>query len=248
MLSQRLSIAHLPPLSLPFAICSFIGPLPVPVNHGRFVTPLTTHTITALFARLNLSAFSEASPKIALSDSAAAALAAWRGGSTPAANGGGGGSSASGSKKKLSTAQGNNLTKYWGTPLSSKKPLHVSGKGEARGGGGGSSGSGGGVDDYAGARGGLGSGATSGGGVGCGRGTPVRGAGTREDVFAVPGVSKNALDSVSRDHEMTGCFLFLLVWGIAHYVGAKRCFWDRALFWTRTYFMAKRSILGSGVV
>lgn len=51
-----------------------------------------------------------------MSEAAAAALAAWRGGSVPAPGGGGG----AGKTKKLS-AQGNNLTKYWGAPLPSKK-------------------------------------------------------------------------------------------------------------------------------
>lgn len=112
------------------------------------------------FFFLFFSHVSAPSPKVALSDSAAAALAAWRGGSTPAASGGVG-SAASGSKKKLSAAQGNNLTKYWGTPLSSQKPLSTSGKVEARGGGSGSRGGGGGRGDYVRANGGSGSGAAS---------------------------------------------------------------------------------------
>lgn len=55
-------------------------------------------------------------PETVLSDSAATALAAWRGGSNKK-NGGG----VRSSKKKLSCAQDNNLTKYWGAPLSSPK-------------------------------------------------------------------------------------------------------------------------------
>lgn len=155
---------------------SFLIFIPAPANAGRIFlrsskpVPAPPHRAVVFFPEiepvfffLNLSA---PSPKVALSDSAAAALAAWRGGSTPAAGGGGGGggggSAASGSKKKLSAAQGNNLTKYWGTPLSSQKPLHASGKGEARGGGSGSfGGGGGGRGDYVGANGGSGSGAAS---------------------------------------------------------------------------------------
>lgn len=132
------------------------------------------------------------STKIALSDSAAAALAAWRGGSTPAASGGGGGSATSRSNKKLSAAQGNNLTKYWGTPLSSQKSLDAPGKGAARGGGssGGTGGGGGGSGDYVGAGGGCGLGAASGGGGTVGSGTPVMGTSILGDVFAVPEVNK----------------------------------------------------------
>lgn len=54
-------------------------------------------------------------PESALSEAAAAALAAWRGNPTNAPGG-----SAAAKKKQLS-AQGNNLTKYWGAPVSSKK-------------------------------------------------------------------------------------------------------------------------------
>ncbi|CAN0215853.1 unnamed protein product, partial [Scytosiphon promiscuus] len=72
-------------------------------------------------------------PESALTEAAAAALAAWRGTSMPAPGGGG---SAAG-KKKLS-AQGNNLTKYWGTPLPSSKKSRA--KGNDGDGGGGSDG------------------------------------------------------------------------------------------------------------
>lgn len=52
-----------------------------------------------------------------LADSAAEALAKWRGSSIGGEGGRGTSGSSSSTKKRLSASQGNNLTKYWGTPL-----------------------------------------------------------------------------------------------------------------------------------
>lgn len=68
-----------------------------------------------------------AAPESALSEGAAAALAAWRGNPTPAP-----GRSAAAKKKQLS-AQGNNLTKYWGAPVSSSKKSRAGGATGGRG-------------------------------------------------------------------------------------------------------------------
>lgn len=61
-------------------------------------------------------------PETTLSESAAAALASWRGISTSASRGGGRSRGAVGSSKKVLTAQGNNLTKYWGPSIVKKAP------------------------------------------------------------------------------------------------------------------------------
>lgn len=61
-------------------------------------------------------------PETALSESAVAALASWRGTSTLASRGGGKNGGAVGSSKKALSAQGNNLTKYWGPSLAKKTP------------------------------------------------------------------------------------------------------------------------------
>ncbi|CBJ30602.1 exonuclease [Ectocarpus siliculosus] len=101
------------------AALAFLGP-PVEQERGCAVAdgdvdPITGETFSEMGGRGGGKDGAK-TPESAMSEAAAAALAAWRGGSVPAPGGGGG----AGKTKKLS-AQGNNLTKYWGAPLPSKK-------------------------------------------------------------------------------------------------------------------------------
>lgn len=98
---------------------------------GRILPAILIPTLLLSVDRLT-------APEGAISDAAAAALAAWRGGSVPAPGGGGG----AGKTKKLS-AQGNNLTKYWGAPLPSSKKSGAKRSGAAAAAGGLASGRGG---------------------------------------------------------------------------------------------------------
>ncbi|CAN0550607.1 unnamed protein product, partial [Ectocarpus sp. 12 AP-2014] len=101
------------------AALAFLGP-PVEQERGCAVAdgdvdPITGETFSEMGGQ-GCGKDGSKTPESAMSEAAAAALAAWRGGSVPAPSGGGG----AGKTKKLS-AQGNNLTKYWGAPLPSKK-------------------------------------------------------------------------------------------------------------------------------
>ncbi|CAM9123295.1 unnamed protein product, partial [Hapterophycus canaliculatus] len=121
------------------AALAFLGP-PVAQERGCAVAdgdvdPITGKAFSEMGAEGVVDTDGVKTPESTLSEAAAAALAAWRGTSMPAPGGG----SAAG-KKKLS-AQGNNLTKYWGTPLPSSKTSRA--KDASGGGGRGDSGRGG---------------------------------------------------------------------------------------------------------
>ncbi|CAM9112653.1 unnamed protein product [Pylaiella littoralis] len=109
------------------AALAFLGP-PVAQERGCAVADGDMDPITGeVFSEMGGEAVGNdvKTPESALSEAAVAALAAWRGTSVPAPSG------LAAAKKKLS-AQGNNLTKYWGAPVSSsqKKPrARVGGRG-----------------------------------------------------------------------------------------------------------------------